>query len=421
MSSGSFSQTGRRVVHVLSQRPSLTGSGITLDALVRLAGEAGWEQQAVVGVPAGGPDPEVGGLPAQSIHPLTFSGTDSRAASMLPFPVPGMSDVMPYRSSRWSSLTEEEVDAYCRAWSEHLSAIISEFRPHVIHAHHAWLVSSLLKELAPHTPVAVHCHGTGLRQMILCPRLAGPVRGGCAAIDRFLVLHQKHAEDYAGALGLEAARFTVVGAGYREELFHAGGRSGAGGDAVLYAGKLSRAKGLPWLLDAVDSLSAEIPGLTLHVAGGGDGREADELRRRMERMAGLVRFHGRLEQEKLAALMRRSAVFVLPSFYEGLPLVLVEALASGCRLVATALPGVVRELARPMGGLLALVPLPRLRGVDEPLDEDLPAFTAALAAAVRKSLRAAREDGPAAVDALESFTWRAVFERVERAWRELTG
>jgi glycosyltransferase involved in cell wall biosynthesis len=413
--------TGRRVLHVLSQRPSLTGSGITLDALVRLAGEAGWEQQAAVGVPAGGPPPEVGGLPPRSVHPLTFAGTAPSAAAALPFPVPGMSDVMPYRSSRWSSLSKEQVDAYCRAWRKHLSTIIGEFRPHLIHAHHAWLVSSLLKELAPHTPVAVHCHGTGLRQMMLCPHLAGPVREGCAAVDRFLVLHHKHAKDYAGALLLEEERFTVVGVGYREELFHTGGRSGAGPDAVLYAGKLSRAKGLPLLLDAVDSLAAEISGLTLHVAGSGDGREADELRRRMERMVGLVRFHGRLDQEELAALMRRSAVFVLPSFYEGLPLVLVEALASGCRLVATELPGVVGELARPMGGLLALVPLPRLRGADEPLEQDLPAFTVALAGAVRKSLRAAREDGPAAVDALETFTWRAVFERVERAWREMIG
>ena len=62
MRTGSTTSAGRRVLHVLSQRPSLTGSGITLDALVRLAGKAGWEQEAAVGVPAGGPPAEVGGL-----------------------------------------------------------------------------------------------------------------------------------------------------------------------------------------------------------------------------------------------------------------------------------------------------------------------------------------------------------------------
>ena len=56
--------------------------------------------------------------------------------------------------------------------------------------------------------------------------------------------------------------------------------------------------------------------------------------------------------------MRRSTVCVLPSFYEGLPLVLVEALACGCRLVATDLPGVVDELAPRIGAALELVELP---------------------------------------------------------------
>ena len=43
------------VLHVLSQRPSLTGSGITLDALVRHS-LPGWQQHAVVGVPAAAPN-----------------------------------------------------------------------------------------------------------------------------------------------------------------------------------------------------------------------------------------------------------------------------------------------------------------------------------------------------------------------------
>ena len=95
---------GQRVLHLLSQRPSLTGSGVTLDALVRLAGAAGWDQQAAVGVPAGGLRPLVGGLPADAVHPLTFAAPDGGGSPALPFPVPGMSDVMPYRSSRWSRL-----------------------------------------------------------------------------------------------------------------------------------------------------------------------------------------------------------------------------------------------------------------------------------------------------------------------------
>jgi len=42
-----------RVLHLLSQQPGRTGSGVTLASLVRHAAESGWEQCVVVGLPAG--------------------------------------------------------------------------------------------------------------------------------------------------------------------------------------------------------------------------------------------------------------------------------------------------------------------------------------------------------------------------------
>ena len=52
-----------------------------------------------------------------------------------------------------------------------------------------------------------------------------------------------------------------------------------------------------------------------------------------------VRVCGVLSQKSLAKVRRHSHILVLPSFYEGLPLVILEGLASGCRIVATDLPG----------------------------------------------------------------------------------
>ena len=131
-----------RILHVLSQRPSLTGSGITLDAMVRHANGAGWEQRVVVGVPDKDPSPTVGGLDLDHIHPLGFGEPP------LGFAVPGMSDVMPYTSTRFSDLDEEQVAAYRRAWTEHLQPVLATFRPQLIHSHHVWLLSALLKDLA---------------------------------------------------------------------------------------------------------------------------------------------------------------------------------------------------------------------------------------------------------------------------------
>ena len=270
-----------KVLHVLSQRPSLTGSGVTLDALVRHASAAGWEQAVACGVPAGDPRPAVGDLALDRIHPLLFG----RAG--LDFAVPGMSDVMPYASTVFSRMEADQLERYRSAWREHLGTLVADFAPDVIHAHHVWIVSSLLADAAPGVPVVVHCHATGLRQMTLCPHLAHEVRTGCARNARFVVLMQEQRMRLAEALGVGAERLDVVGAGYRDDLFHRAGAPPDRGARLAYAGKYAAAKGLPELLTAFEALHAGRPDLQLHVAGSGSGTEADDLRDRMAAMPGV--------------------------------------------------------------------------------------------------------------------------------------
>jgi len=403
------------ILHVLSQRPSFTGSGVSLDAVVRLAAEAGWDQHVVVGVPCDDPRPSVGGLPRECIHPLRFETGE------LDFPLPGMSDVMPYRSSRFSELDERQLRAYRAAWREHVAAVVQQCRPDVIHTRHIWLLSALVKDVAPEIPVVNHCHATGLRQMELCPHLAEEVRVGCARNERFCVLHQGHAAALVDKLGVASDRIHVVGAGYREEIFHARDLADESELNIVYAGKYSNAKGLGQLLDAFETLASRRSRIVLHVAGEGAGDEADALRERMANMSPRVTMHGQLGQNELADLLRRCRVFALPSFYEGLPLVLVEAAACGCRIVCTDLPGVRDGLKLLCGVVIDRVPPPRLIGPDVPAVEDLPAFVDNLAATLAAALNKPPPGDPlqATPDLLEAFTWRAVFGRMERVWREL--
>lgn len=354
-----------------------------------------------MGVPAD-ENPEI---PGARVHPLRF-GTDA-----LPFPVPGMSDVMPYRSTRFSAMTASDLGRYVAAWESHLGRVIDEACPDVIHAHHLWIVASIARRVAPGIPLVVHSHATGLRQMTLCPDLAETVKEAVGGAERILALGRAHADDIVATVGVGRERVEVVGAGYPEDLFHAGDEAREARD-LLYVGKLSHAKGLPWLLDAIEGLDAR-----LHVAGSGAGPETEALIRRMDGMGGQVVRHGQVSQAELAVLMRRVAVFVLPSFYEGLPLVVVEAIASGCRAVVTDLPVVRDALAPHLGETLSRVPLPRLRGRDEPVTEDLPAFTLALRRAIEQGL--AEQGAITGEIDLGAFTWDAVFSRVEAVWRSL--
>lgn len=401
----------RSVLHLLAQRPSATGSGVTLDALVAGAAQNEWEQHVVCGIPGDAETPEFEGLQADRVHPLRFDRTP------LDFPVAGMSDVMPYASTRFSSMTDDQWGAYRDAWSTHLKQVIETARPTVIHAHHVWLMSSLVKEIAPEIPLVIHGHATGLRQMQLCPNRADEVRTGCKRADHFCVLHGEHRVAMIRALELEKTRVSIVGAGYREELFHARGRPTNSTRRVFYVGKLSNAKGVPQLLQAFDLVREALPSSELHIAGSGAGDEGKWIEREIAARGDAITWHGQLSQADLAEEMRRADVCVLPSFYEGLPLVLVEAAASGAQLVATALSGVVEELAPHLGDRLRLVPMPELETVDRPRAEALPRFvddlTDSLLAALRDRARL-----PEAGE-FEHFTWRAVFERVQKIWTRL--
>ncbi|MCO6456024.1 MAG: glycosyltransferase family 4 protein [Pirellulaceae bacterium] len=399
-----------RVLHLLSQRPAWTGSGVALEAIARRAAQAGWRQQVVVGTSPDDPRPSVGGLAEADIHPLLFPQPG------LEFALPGMSDVMPYASSRFADLNSAQLTAYRRAWRDHVRPVVEEFRPHVIHSHHVWLLSGLVKDLAPHVPVVTHCHGTGLRQLVLCPHLADEVLAGCRRNEAFLALHQEQAGKLCAALRVPAERVEVIGSGFPDDVFHDRGRQRDCGPVLLYAGKLSAAKGLPWLIDAVELLAGQMPYLHLHVAGSGAGDDAERIRRRLE-ASPRITFHGQVNQSQLAGLMRQSAVFVLPSFYEGLPLVLVEAAACGCRLVATSLPGVVEQLQPLLGESLETVDLPRLAGIDQPVAEDLPSFVQRLARAIERSLQLSPLEH--AGRQVAGLTWTAVFERIDRVWQRV--
>jgi hypothetical protein len=86
-----------RILHLLSQRPECTGSGIYLQNIIDQAAAAGHRNFLVAGIPLDSP-PRLACIDGEHCSFVTFSGGD------LPFPVPGMSDVMPYASSRFRDL-----------------------------------------------------------------------------------------------------------------------------------------------------------------------------------------------------------------------------------------------------------------------------------------------------------------------------
>lgn len=108
---------------------------------------------------------------------------------------------------------------------------------------------------------------------------------------------------------------------------------------IVAVGRLSREKGYPHLLEAVAQVRDLCPPVELVIAGEGPDREALEVSARRLGVAERVRFAGHVDS--IYPLLRGAEAFVLPSLHEGMPNALMEAMAAGRPLVATAVDGVL--------------------------------------------------------------------------------
>lgn len=402
------------ILHVISQPPDFTGSGKYLTAILEKSARKGYQNFLVAGAQAAF-EMDVSVIPNEHTRFVRFDGCD------LDFPVAGMSDAMPYESSIFSRLTGHQLQCYEKAFETVLHEALGRFRPDILHTNHLWIVSAIARRAAKEIPMVTLCHGTCLRQHSLCPDISASIRPFLKQIDRVMVLseYQKRQVIQQG-LGREQ-QIDVVGGGYNETLFAYPDKKPVKDTVeLLYAGKLSRAKGVPWLLRSLFRIR-DLP-WRLHLAGDGAGEEKDECLALAGELEDRVVIHGSLSHEKLAALMKTSHIFVLPSFFEGLPLVLMEALACGCRIVTTSLEGTCEVLSGADERLVKMVDLPPLETVDTPFEKDQEALENKLAGAVKEMTEQARRepcpDQNRIASITDEYTWERVFSRIDAVYEK---
>ncbi|XCP86227.1 glycosyltransferase family 4 protein [Roseburia hominis] len=410
-----------RILSVTAQKPNSTGSGVYLTELMKGFEKLGHEQAAVVGVARR----DTVQLPGNAAAYPVYYGTEE-----LPYPVAGMSDEMPYDSTRYSDMTEEMTRQFREAFGAAVRQAVSEFKPDVILCHHLYFLTALVRKWCPKVRVFGVCHGSDLRQFKKNPWQREWIKAQICQLDGIFALHKEQKEEIIRCFGCEEKYVYVIGTGYNNSIFYID--EGVKKDrkaqeavpteetvdndeieaeeelCLIFAGKVSEKKGIKSLLKAMDYLKGEQ--IRLVLAGGyATDAEFEELCKLAEKCPCKVEFPGRMPQQELAQLMNASDLFVLPSFYEGLPLVLVEAMACGLRAVCTELPGIRPWLVeKGLAESVVFVKPPEMRNEDEPVEEALPDFEKRLAQAVIEAKEAALPNQ----EKLREVSWDGVCRRV---------
>jgi glycosyltransferase involved in cell wall biosynthesis len=173
-----------------------------------------------------------------------------------------------------------------------------------------------------------------------------------------------------------------------------------GKSRILYVGELAQAKGVGVLLQAFARLSAaRTPGLELVIVG--EGYLHDELAALASqlRINDRMVFVGQQSPERVALWMNASDLLCLSSLREGVPNVVLEALASGCPVVASRVGGVPEVHPGERAGLMVE-----------------PGNPSALSQALEEALHRAW-DRPIIAACMQGWSWDANADQVEAAFR----
>ncbi len=146
-------------------------------------------------------------------------------------------------------------------------------------------------------------------------------------------------------------RLHIIHCGVDPKLFKPATHSGQG-TRLLTVGRMASVKGIPILLDAIKSLLPNHPNLTLTVVGEGPERKDFEQHADDLGIHNNIKFVGYQSQSQVREHLNNTDLFVLPSFAEGVPVVLMEAMAAGVPVVTTRIAGIAELVDDGQAGTL---------------------------------------------------------------------
>jgi glycosyltransferase involved in cell wall biosynthesis len=223
-----------------------------------------------------------------------------------------------------------------------------------------------------HTPVVVQVHGSDVNmftfKLLHRVQIRWALNQSCAVIAVSKAMAVR-----LGQIGVDTKRTTVLYNGVDPLRFHlidkhtARAEHGIGQDdeMILFVGVMLVAKGCAELLNAFSALAQRRPFAKLVYIGDGPLKKRLQAKADQLCLRDRVRFIGWVAHAELASWFSAASVFCLPSYAEGVPSVVLEAMACGTPVVATDVGG-IGEVLPEFAGLL--IPPHDIRALESALD-----------------------------------------------------
>lgn len=193
--------------------------------------------------------------------------------------------------------------------------------------------------------------------------------------------------------------------------------------SVVFVGRITRQKGLPYLLRAAELLPPEVQ--LILCAGAPDTPEIlaeveGLVHDLQQKRTGVVWLDRLLSRDELCTILSAATTFVCPSVYEPLGIVNLEAMACGAAVVGTATGGIPEVVVDGVTG--RLVPIEQVQdGTGTPVDPErfVRDLAAVLTEVVSDPATAADYGRAGRQRAAEQFGWDAIAEQTARLYRSL--
>lgn len=395
-----------KLLHVLAQLPSRTGSGVYFSNLVENFKKYNYEQKAVFGTQD---DYTWDLLDEEDISAVRFKSDE------VPFPIVGMSDVMPYDNTLYSQMTHEMFDQWINAFKKRLLAIKEVYKPDVIFAHHLWILSSIVAEIFADSKIIGVFHNTDMRQVQMNPHIYKKYVKSLDKLDLVFALSENYIDEITNTYKeIKRDKIIATGGGFNQNIFFPPEKKEYGNKIrLVFCAKIDPSKGIYELLKVYKDL--DLDDVSLDIIGAPDEKSKKKLEKYIDGDES-IRVYNVKDQVALGEELRKKDIFIMPSFYEGLGLMAIESLASGLYVVTTEIEALMTLLGKEVedSGIIKYIPLPRIYDVDKPVEEDLPKFRQDLKEAILvqiEKIRSRKEISEAEKESINKYSWESLVDK----------